>query len=80
MFVTARTTFGIPHTGATGRKRITEDVFKGLKIPLLDKRVQDRIKKHTVTTDRQIRVLQQKAKVIYSKAEDDFLHSLGIAT
>ena len=51
-----------------------------MKIPLLDKRVQDRIKKHTVTTDRQIRVLQQKAKVIYSKAEDDFLHSLGIAT
>ena len=65
-------------TGATGRKRITEDVFKGLKIPLLDKRAQDRIKKHAVTTDRRIRELQQKARVIYSKAEDDFLHSLGI--
>ena len=67
-------------TGATGRKRIAEDTFKELKIPLLDKKTQNNIKKHAVTTDGLIRALQEKAKMVYNKAENDFLLALNIAT
>lgn len=66
--------------GATGRKRITEDVFEQLKIPVIDKKSRDKIKELILFKDNEIQKLQQKAEMIYKDAGNEFLCSLGIVT
>jgi restriction endonuclease S subunit len=64
--------------GCTGRKRITLDMFKELKIPLLRREEQNSIADEIWKKENSIGELTQKAEAIYKQAESQFLRSLGI--
>jgi len=64
--------------GCTGRKRITLDTFKTLKIPLLKKTAQEDIAVLMKSKQQEIKECKLKIADTYKKAEDQFMRSLGI--
>lgn len=64
--------------GATGRKRIDQDVFGGLKVPVIDPTVQKHIRDKLLKKDNEIRRLQTEMASIYQNAENRFIDALGI--
>jgi restriction endonuclease S subunit len=63
-------------TGSTGRKRITRDMFKQLKVPLLQSKIQETIVHSILIKEDEINKLRIKKAEIYKKAEEQFLESL----
>jgi hypothetical protein len=67
--------------GCTGRKRITLDTFRQLKIPLLDKETEQKLIVAKINEkENLIHGLTMKGREIYQSAETQFLQSLGIKT
>jgi restriction endonuclease S subunit len=64
--------------GATGRKRIDQKVFQGLKIPVLPLDQQFKIRDLIQAKDRAIEELQVEARRIYREAEAGFMDALGV--